>query len=504
MITFPAPLWLARWYSQPHFHFGMARATAHPALNELATCDRARLPQFVRESPVALKYLDLLGSLPWNRLPDRLAQRFAPDCPPLSYAAFLAGYLIKLDQHLLYFSDWHTYLSEHPALLWVLGFPLAPAREFAWGFDVARSLPTHRHFSRLLRELPTEPLQWLLDETVRLLAVELDAVAPAWGDCISLDTKHIIAWVKENNPKAYISGKRYDKTQHPKGDPDARLGCKRKHNQGKRRDSVEALPTPRENPVPAAHLEIGEYYWGYGSGIVATQIPDYGEIVLAELTQPFDQPDVSYFHPLMAQVERRLGRRPRYGAFDAAFDAFYVYEYFDAAHGFAAVPFVARGPHPHRTFNAEGLPLCDAGLPMTPRYTFHSRATLIAHERTRYACPLRFPEITGAACPIAHPNWAKQGCVSTMASSKGARLRYELDRHSERYEDVYRQRTASERINSQAVDLGIEHPKLRNGASIAHHNTLLYVLINLHALQRIRQRRAQRELVESATKSVRH
>jgi len=49
---------------------------------------------------------------------------------------------------------------------------------------------------------------------------------------------------------------------------------------------------------------------------------------LAELTQPFDQPDVSYFRPLLAQVEQRLGFKPRFGALDAAFDAFYVYEYF--------------------------------------------------------------------------------------------------------------------------------------------------------------------------------
>lgn len=35
-----------------------------------------------------------------------------------------------------------------------------------------------------------------------------------------------------------------------------------------------------------------------------------------------------------------------------------------------------------------------------------------------------------------------------------------------------------ERINSQALDLGIERPKLRNQRSIANQNTLIYVLIN--------------------------
>lgn len=44
------------------------------------------------------------------------------------------------------------------------------------------------------------------------------------------------------------------------------------------------------------------------------------------------------------------------------------------------------------------------------------------------------------------------------------------------------------RINSQAVDLGIEYPHLRNGQAIANGNTLIYLLINLRFLQRLRQK----------------
>lgn len=65
-----------------------------------------------------------------------------------------------------------------------------------------------------------------------------------------------------------------------------------------------------------------------------------GEFVLAEMTQTFDYGDVTYFLPLMAQVEQRLGYRPPFGTADAAFDAWYVYDYFhNPEHdGFAAVP----------------------------------------------------------------------------------------------------------------------------------------------------------------------
>ncbi len=465
-----------------------------PNLSALYRQDEATLPLFVRESSAAMRYLHLLGSLNWDHFPDRPDQRFQPDCPPLPYATVVAAYLIKLDQHLPYVADLWGYLIEHPALVWLLGFPLCPSPAFSWGFDVERSLPTHRHLSRLLRRIPNAALQFLLDDTVRLLVAELQSEDDKVGDCISLDTKHVIAWVKENNPKAYIKGKRFDKTQQPAGDPDCRLGCKRKSNQSKTgAKTLETRPpTPTTNPVPANTLAIGDYYWGYGSGVVATKVADWGEFVLAEFTQPFDQPDVSYFEPLMAETERRLGHRPPFGAFDAAFDAFYIYEYFANAEGFAAVPLVERGGHASRAFSPDGLPLCAAHHPMPLKYVFTSRSTRVKHECGRYVCPLQYPEVNSEACPINHPRWAKGGCVTTMSTSVGARLRYQLDRHSPEYQEVYRQRTTTERINSQAVDLGIERPKLRNGHSIANHNTLTYVLINAHALQRIRQRKAAR------------
>lgn len=80
-----------------------------------------------------------------------------------------------------------------------------------------------------------------------------------------------------------------------------------------------------------------------------------------------------------------------------------------------------------------------------------------------------------------------------MPISIGARLRYTLDRNSEIYKNAYRQRTAVERINSQAFALGIERPHLRNGLAIANQNTLIYVLINLRFLQRLRRNQTQVE-----------
>lgn len=253
------------------------------------------------------------------------------------------------------------------------------------------------------------------------------------------------------------------------------MGCKRRHNQ----------VTPTKEGEPAnGKVSIGEFYWGYASGAAVTKVPTIGEFVLAELTQTFDCGDLTYFFPLMARVEQRLGFRPRYGTADAAFDAFYVYDYFHSAQhdGFAAVPL--RQTNTVRRFDPTGLPLCEADLPMPCQGTFVNRTSLVQHQRGRYLCPLLHPEPTTTTCPINHPKWEKGGCKVVMPTAAGARVRYQIDRESDVFKRIYDQRTAVERIFSQAVSLGIERPKLRNRQAIANLNTLIYILINLRAMQR--------------------
>jgi hypothetical protein len=430
--------------------------------------------------------LDLIGLLDWAHFPERnLHCNWGQVTIP--YVALAAAELIRLNETLPSMHRLRRFLIEHPGFIWLFGFPVAPAPENPLGFNPRASLPTHRHFTRLLRHIPNAALQFLLADSVRLIRAELAARQVPEVDCVSLDTKHILAWVKENNPKAYVRD-RFDKTKQPAGDPDCRLGCKRRHNR------TGPTATPTRNPVSAATVSVGEYYWGYGSGVIVAKVPTWGEFVIAELTQPFDQGDVTYFFPLMTQVEERLGGRPRYGTFDAAFDAWYIYAYFCRANqpnfGFAAVPFSEKGGYraDGRQFDPTGLPLCKAGLAMPLQFTFTDRTTcIIEHERGKYVCPLQFPALTRRACPVRHRNWKCGGCTAVMPTSIGARLRYTLDRDSELYQSLYRQRTAVERINSQAVALGIERPHLRNGRAIANQNTLIYVLINLRFLQRLRE-----------------
>lgn len=465
----------SRWLSAPW----LKRLPAH--LPRLVAPDN-RLPRWVRQCPVTMPLIQQLRLLDWEQLPANASRHWFGH-NPVPLAAYVGCYLVKLEHHLPTMGALRRFLMTHPALIWALGFPLVATGSGSHGFDPQASVPSQRQLSRILSQMPNELLQGLLTGTV----VQLQLLLPAsFGQTVSVDTKHILAWVKQNNPKAYIKERRFDKTQQPSGDPDCKVGCKRRHNR------LVVTPATEGSAASQTNIGIGEFYWGYASGVVATKLPDWGEFVLAELTQTFDMSDVSYFFPLLAQVEQRLGFRPRYAALDAAFDAFYVYDYFhsDEHDGFAAVPFSEKGGHASRQFDANGLPLCQAGLAMPLKFTYQDNtSTIIPYRRARYVCPLLFPQPNGRSCPINHKKWPTGGCVTSLADTPGARLRHQLDRQDEKYKSVYAQRTAVERIFSQALALGIERPKLRNQLAIANQNTLIYVLINLRALQRVLAKR---------------
>ena len=442
------------------------------------------LPRFVRHCATTQEAIPWLRLVNWSALPPR-TDSLCFGRTPIPPAAYIGAFLVKLDHQMSTMAQLRRFLVAHPALLWALGFPLPPADNHL-GFDPDAAVPSARHLNRVLRELPSDLLHRLLDSQVHRVQqlYPLDVI----GETIAVDTKHILAWVKENNPKQFIEDGRFDKTRQPSGDPDCKLGCKRRHNQ---------LVTPSREGIPAGRLPAGkgEFYWGYASAAAVTRLSCGHEFVLAELTQTFDKGDVTCFFPLMAQTERRLGYRPRYAALDAAFDAFYVYDYFyhPDHDGFAAIPFCEKGRITHRSFDAHGLPLCAAGLAMPCKFTYQDRTSaLIPYRRAKHVCPFRYPEVTGSPCPIGHKQWAKGGCSTTLADTPGARIRHQLDRQGEAYLRIYRQRTAVERIFSQALELGIERPKLRNQQAIANQNTLIYLLINLRTLRRIADEGMQR------------
>lgn len=410
------------------------------------------------------RYRALFAQLDWGRVVERDPARPWPGPVPHPRAAYLKAFLVKICEEKAYVTELRAYLVDHPLLVLAIGFRPVPDPGQVYGFDVERTVPSAGWLRTQLRTLDEGVLRALLEGTVRALQRQI----PGLGETVAFDVKHIYAWVQQNNPKAFVA-QRFDPARQPTGDPDCRLGVKRRSNQEGADGTTSGRP---------------ECLWGYGTGVASATSPAHGDVVLAEVTQPFNANDVTYFAPLYAGATAALGQPPRNVTADAAFDAWYIYEVCVATGGVAAIPLNARGQAPHRS--AEGIPLCVRDLPMAPVTTFRHED---GYQAQRFACPLLHPARSDTTC--AHPQFAQGGCTRVINLEAGGQARIALDRTSPVYQALYDQRTSAERINSQATALGIERPKVRRIASVRHLNTLTYLVINARALQRVRAITAQ-------------
>jgi len=214
-----------------------------------------------------LAYRAFFALLDWSVVPAREESRPWPGPVPHPPTAYVKALLIKLCEHKEYITQMRAFLVEHPLLILEIGFRPVPEARAPYGFDRERTVPCARWLRHWQQHLDNALLQALLRPTVHALQAE----TPALGQTVAYDVKHIYAWVQQNNAKAYVPD-RYNPARQPTGDPDCRLGVKTSSNQ------VEADGTTQATK---------EYVWGYGSGVAAATDPRYGDVVLAEYTQPF-------------------------------------------------------------------------------------------------------------------------------------------------------------------------------------------------------------------------
>lgn len=425
--------------------------------------DQSVLTQLLEHDPVVQEYRAFFSLLDWSLVErwevERKAQLSARGQPAHPLSAYVKAFLIRICEGMIYTTQLRRFLVKHPLLVIELGFRLHLDPTCPYGFDVDQTVPCRSWLGQQLHDFDPALLQGLLHATVPRLQEEI----PGLGEIVAFDVKHIYAWVKENNERVYVKD-RYVKAQQLKGDRDCTLGVKKKTNREQADGSVKVFK---------------EYLWGYGSGVVAATNPVYGDVVLAEYSQPFNENDITYFRPLYEQTVVALGGHPTHLAADPAFDAWYVYD-FPARHGgIAAIPLNEHG-HPSNERDSDGVPRCPIGLRMFPTTQFNHT---YGYRAQRFRCPLLFPEKKRAACY--HEQFAKgKGCVKDVNWELGGRMRVLLDRHGPLYKGIYTQRTACERINSQAQGLGIERPKVRNGRCVRNLNTLIYLIINVRALHR--------------------
>jgi len=419
--------------------------------------DQSTLTRMLAYDPVVQDYQAFFALLEWSLVEQWQAQHSSRGRPPHPESAYLKAFLIRIREGFECTTQLRRFLVKHPLLIMELGFHLHLDESQPYGFDVQRTLPCDCWLRQKLRQCDPDLLQALLRATVRGLQAEI----PGLGEVVAYDVKHLYAWVRENNPHVYVKGT-FNVTHIPAGDPDCRLGVKKSSNQVQPDGST---------------IVKKESLFGYGSGVAAATDPVYGDVVLAEYTLPFNEGDVTYYRPLYQRTVVATNQFPTYVTADAAYDYWYVYETVAHRQGIAAVPLNTHG-HEEVRRDPDGTPYCWAGLRMHPTYQFqHTNG----YRAQRFRCPLLFPEPTGQICE--HAQFAKgKGCVKDPNWEKGGLMRVLLDRQSPLYQAVYHQRTACERINSQAQALGIERPKVRNGRSVANLNTLTYLIINVRAL----------------------
>jgi hypothetical protein len=432
--------------------------------------DQPTLTALLEYDPVVQDYRTFFSLLDWSVVEQWQAQQSAySGTHGHPIIAYLKVFLIRIKEKMIYATELRSFLLHHPLLILELGFCLHLDPTLPYGFDAEKTLPCRFWFSKKLRTLDPALLQALLAATVRDLKEEI----PGLGEVVAFDVKHIYAWVKENNARVSVKD-RYDKTHIPVGDPDCKLGVKRSTNQ------EQSDGTTKEKK---------ELLWGYGSGVAAATTPDYGDVVLAEKTLPFNEGDVTYFRPLYDHTVAALSQVPTHITADAAYDAWYVYERAACHGGIAAVPLNAHTANPSPR-DPDGVPLCSKGVRMLPTFQF---AHTSGYRAQHFQCPLLFPQATGETCD--HPQFLKgKGCVKDLNWELGGLQRVLLDRSAPLYQAVYTQRTSCERINSQAQALGIERPKVHNRHSVANLNTLTYVIINVRALDRVKS--INRELLQ--------
>jgi hypothetical protein len=251
----------------------------------------------------------------------------------------------------------------------------------------------------------------------------------------------------------------------------ARTRPQKKHRQARRKNPARTSQRKQAKKRTRKRNSFG--------AMAPATCPDYGDVVIAEYTQPFNEADVTYFRPLFARVIAALAPPPTHLTADAAFDAWFFYEEAIGLGGIGAVPLNQHSKMPFAR-EADGTPRCPKGLLMHPTKPFNHTN---GYRAQRFQCPLLFPEKTGETCD--HEQFVKgKGCVKDVNWERGGIQRVTLDRDSPLYQAIYTQRTSCERINSQAQAFGIERPKVRNRSSVTNLNTLIYVVINVRTLQK--------------------
>jgi hypothetical protein len=188
--------------------------------------DQSTMTALLDLDPLIADYRTFFALLDWSVVDQWEATRSSRGRPAHPISAYLKVFLIRIREGMTFTAQLRRFLLRHPLLVIELGFRLVLDPTAPYGFDLPQTVPCEFWLREMLRHFDQTLLQDLLHATVH----DLQEAIPGLGETVAFDVKHIYAWVKENNERAYVTD-RYDKTKQLAGDPDCKLGVKRSTNQ---------------------------------------------------------------------------------------------------------------------------------------------------------------------------------------------------------------------------------------------------------------------------------
>jgi hypothetical protein len=328
------------------------------------------------------------------------------------------------------------------------------------GLNPLKSLPTVERFSHFLRHTENSSFQKIRLALVR----ELIGLGVIVGKVIAVDSCSVVAPLRENNLKTSLARSRFDKSQPPKGDPEAGVGV-RVHFSSQVKKEVT-------------------YFWGYRNHTVSDT---ESELTLWEETQPANVSEVTRAIPML-QAVRDMLLPTEFVAGDAEYDVETILKYI--AQEMHAQPIIAHNPRNEgdTVFTVKGCEVyCAANLPMAHRGKVTNKPKGL--EYRQYGCPLHWRKKLQKKyllCPVGHPKFLEQkGCNALIRLTPS--IRTQIPYGTDIFNQIYRKRTAIERSYSRLLTINMQHPTVRRLQANSNHCTIAHIATLLIAITAAKQ-----------------
>jgi len=388
--------------------------------------------------PSQVKYNTIFESLPEIDEPAYTTGR-----KPVSRNSLLRALIYKAFRRLTNLSDLTFELNNNPTLSKALGLnPLLPA-------------PSLERFSSFLHDSSNEKLQSVQQALVK----DLITSEVITGKTIAIDSCPIVVALKENNLKTSMKD-RFDKTQIPAGDPDARLGV------------MIHYPYPFQKKV--------QYFWGYRNHIITDTVT---ELPLWEVTKPANVHETKMAKSMIQDAKKAFKLKITAVIGDANYDT-------EDLLRFIIKDLKAQAIMPHNPRNEQfkgyqikgNKVICEAGLSMYRKGKMRPKRTGILY--CQYTCPIHYdPKIRYEyiVCPAIHPKFFKgKGCNALIRLEPS--IREQMGYGSLNFKELYNTRTSVERVFSRLLSIAMQNPTVRGLQAIMNHVTIAHITVLLIAL----------------------